>query len=254
MNRFIIDFISLREKREGILNKYLDYEKLVETVEGPAWYLESKAYADKSMLSYAEVLEKHFTPLLIDRKRSALEIRSGCMGSGLYICLILDKIAPDWKETFLDSEESLYEILKQHVGVCINLTEDRIRVSQETLDIISYVIENKKKPIDEFEKQEGIHLFIEGPIIVTSFDPMNIKSTEEKRLHQTFIGVRLNNEEYVIQQPVITYPKDGFKYVSKMHLILKKEPIETNESLIIEGIGEIKGRVRKKGNEILIVA
>lgn len=253
MKRFIIDFVTLREKREGILNEFLEYEKLVETVEGPAWYLESKAYAEKSLLSYAEVLEKHFTPLLIDRKRSSFDIRSSCMGSGLYICLILDVIAPDWKKNFLDSDKSLYDILKQHVVESIDLTDDIITISQETVDIVDYVIKNKQKPIDEFEKQDGIHLLIEGPIVVTSFDPMNISYTEEKQLHQTFIGVRLNNKEYIIQQPVITYPKDGFKHVTKMHLIVKKEPIETHESLIIEGIGEIKGMVKKDGKEILLV-
>lgn len=252
LEHYIIDFITLREKRERLLNEYVEYENLVETIEGPAWYLESKAYADKSILLYNEILEKHYAPVLIDRKISSLDIRKSCMGSGLFICLILDVLAPDWKNNFFDSEESLFGILKQHVAERNNWTEGAITISQETKDIVDYVIKSRIKPIEEFEKQNGTHLYIEGPIVVTSFDPMNISYTEKKQLHQTFVGVRINDEEYVIQQPVVTYPKDGFKYVEKIHLILKDYPIKTDDSLIIEGIGEIKGRVKREGNKIFL--
>lgn len=57
-------FIALREKRASILEEYLEFENLIETVEGPAWYVELKAYSQKSSQTYDRVLKKYGQKLL----------------------------------------------------------------------------------------------------------------------------------------------------------------------------------------------
>lgn len=65
---------------------------------------------------------------------------------------------------------------------------------------------------------------------------------------KNFIKVRINNEDYLVQQPVIAYCKDGLQNIIKLHMILRNNPIEKADSLTIDGIGLIKGRYEKQEN------
>lgn len=55
--QYLNAFIALREKRAAKIEEYLTYENLIETIEGPAWYVELKAYSEKSPLDYDSVLK-----------------------------------------------------------------------------------------------------------------------------------------------------------------------------------------------------
>jgi len=68
------------------------------------------------------------------------------------------------------------------------------------------------------------------------------------RIWINFINVRINNEDYLVQQPVIAYCKDGLQNIIKLHLIVKNNPIEDVDSLKIDGIEVIKGRYEKQEN------
>lgn len=104
-------FIALREKRTAKLNQYLLYENLIETIEGPAWYVELKAYSEKSPIDYTSVLEKYGQHLM-DKYESTSDIRRSCYSSGLFMCLLLDEFSPGWQERFWGKEETLYELFK----------------------------------------------------------------------------------------------------------------------------------------------
>ncbi|MED4080318.1 hypothetical protein P4637_07030 [Halalkalibacterium halodurans] len=108
--------------------------------------------------------------------------------------------------------------------------------------------QNRKNEFENFEQQKGIHLIIEGEMIVKSFDPMNIVSFEERLLHKNFIKVSINNEDYLVRQPAIALCKSGLHNIKKLHIILNNEPIERKDSIIIDGIGVLKGRYMKKEN------
>ncbi|WHY79871.1 hypothetical protein QNH20_12295 [Neobacillus sp. WH10] len=243
--QYINTFIALREKRTAIINDYLLYENLIETVEGPAWYVELKAYSDKSPINYSSVLKK-YGQHLINQYESTSDIRRSCYSSGLYMCLLLDDLSPHWKESFWDKEETLYDILKQFSDEFIKISD--VEISSDTEKAIELAIQNRKNAFDNFEQQKGIHLFIEGEIIAKSFDPMNIVLLEDRFLHKNFIKVRIGNDDYLVQQPVIAYCKDGLQKITKLQLILKHNPIEEVDSLIIDGIGLIKGRYVKQEN------
>ncbi|MFT4415818.1 hypothetical protein ACLM5H_18320 [Fredinandcohnia humi] len=238
-------FIGLREKRLSIIPDYLLYENLVETVEGPAWYVEVKAYVEKSPLAYDSVLQKYGQGLL-NKYESTSTIRKSCYSSGLFMCLLLDELSPDWRESFLGTEETLYDLFKQHLDDYIVNPIEQIEISPETEEVINFALENRKKEFEKFEEQKGIHLFIDGEIIAKSFDPMNIISLGDRLLHKNFLKVGINNKDYLFQQPVIVDCKGSFQNIDKLHLIVKDRPIENIDSLTVEGVGEIKGRYVKQ--------
>lgn len=238
-------FIALREKRAAKLNQYLLYENLIETIEGPAWYVELKAYLEKSTTDYTSVLEKYGLHLM-DKYESTSDIRRSCYSSGLFMCLLLDEFSPGWQECFWGEKETLYDLLKKLSDDFIKI--GNVEISPETEEVINFAIQNRKNSFKNFEQQKGIHLFIEGEITAKSFDPMNIVPFENRLLHKSFIKVRINNEDYLVQQPVIAYCKDGLQNISKLHMILRNNPIENADSLRIDGIGLIKGRYEKQEN------
>ncbi|MFF2589619.1 hypothetical protein ACFVSS_17335 [Peribacillus butanolivorans] len=242
---YLNTFIALREKRAAKFNNYLLYENLIETIEGPALYVELKAYSEKTPIAYKPVLKKYGQHLM-DKYESTSDIRKSCYSSGLFMCLLLDEFSPGWKESFWGKEETLYDIFKQLSDDFIKISN--VEISPETEEVINLAIQNRKNTFENFEQQKGIHLFIEGEITAKSFDPMNIVPFENRLLHKNFIKVRINNEDYLVQQPVIAYCKGGLQNIIKLHLILKNNPIENVDSLTIDGIGEIKGRYEKQEN------
>ncbi|MFE4430795.1 hypothetical protein ACFRH9_28105 [Peribacillus butanolivorans] len=242
---YLNTFIALREKRAAKFNNYLLYENLIETIEGPALYVELKAYSEKTPIAYKSVLKKYGQHLM-DKYESTSDIRKSCYSSGLFMCLLLDEFSPGWKESFWGKEETLYDIFKQLSDDFIKISN--VEISPETEEVINFAIQNRKNTFKNFEQQKGIHLFIEGEITAKSFDPMNIVPFENSLLHKNFIKVRINNEDYLVQQPVIAYCKGGLQNIIKLHLILKNNPIENVDSLTIDGIGEIKGRYEKQEN------
>lgn len=212
--------------------------------------MELKAYEEKSSLEYGSVLQ-NYGQSLINKYESTSNIRRSCYSSGLFMCLLLDELSPGWKEDFFGTEETLYDFFKRLSANFIksNLIDYReIEISSETEEVIIFALENRKKEFKKFNEQKGILLSIEGEITAKSFDPMNIIFLEEKLLHKNFIKVRINNEDYLIQQHVITDFKGRLQDIKKLHLILKDKPIENIDSLVVEGVGEIKGRYLKREN------
>ncbi|MFF2857561.1 hypothetical protein [Peribacillus sp. NPDC058002] len=245
--QYLAAFIALREKRAASIEEYLMYENLIETIEGPAWYVELRAYYEKSPLDYDSVLKKYAQPL-INKFESTSSIRKSCYSSGLFMCLLLEELSPGWMESFFDREETLYDLLKQHTGDYIEDSIGVVKVSTETEEAVNFALEKRKSEFEEFYQHAGIHLYIEGEITAKTFDPMNIIAFEDRLLHKSFLKVRINNQDFLFQQPVIAHVGNGIKNINKLHLILGKSPIENSDSLTIDGVGEIKGRYKKQEN------
>lgn len=236
-------FVSLREKRGAIIDEYLGYENLTETIEGPAGYVEFKSFLEKSEQAYPFILETYGKQLL-DHFDSALHIRKSCYYSGLFLCLLLDEFDPEWKGNFWDEEKTIYELLKQLSSYeLVEICEHKENVAAE--NIIADVLDNRKRIIDDFEQQKGIDLSIKGKITVKSFDPMNIVVFDDKVLHKNFLKVEINNQDYLIEQPVIAYCKDGLRDILKLDLVLRKRPVENDDALLIHGVGLVKGTYKQ---------
>ncbi|MBU9719913.1 MULTISPECIES: hypothetical protein [Bacillaceae] len=233
-------FISIREKRRSYINDFLEYETSIETVEGPAFYIELHAYSHISS-NKKEVEIKEYGYDLLDNKESAFNLRKSCYSSGLYICLLLDELSPDWKEVLFMTEKSLYDLLKDTVDWEVNDTQE-VEISLETNFIFNAIRENTQEVFRHFENDKGHHLLIIGEIICKEFDPMNVVAYENQLLHKTFLSILINEKEYYISQPVITHFYQKVSSITKLHIVLNEKPVYKNGVVRIKGLGKIKGQ------------
>ncbi|MDH2360025.1 hypothetical protein [Priestia megaterium] len=250
--KYLKKFIGLREKRAEGIKEHLTYENLIESVEGPAWYVELKAFSEKSSLANDLVL-KRYGKNLINAVESTSNTRRSCYSSGLFMCLLLDELSPDWKESFFGTKTTLFELIKLLDIAPRKQAIEEVQISPETEATVNFAVESRKKELDEFEAQIGTHLFIEGEIIALSFDPMNIVPLDGRLLHKNYIKVRINNQEYLVQQPSLTYCAGGLKNINKLLIVLKDKPLETGDSLVITGIGELMGQYTIQEDTINLV-
>ncbi len=241
----IQSFISLREKRSRLLGDYIQYEFKNETVEGPAWYVELLAEKRIGSFDRQEAIKKYGQSLL-DRFEAALYLRKSGYGSGLFLCLYLDAVSPDWKREFLDTDLTLYEYLKVHANLGNKAIKDTI-ISHETRKIIEHVENFRSRKFEEFQKQEGYTLCISGRFQSLSFDPINMISHGNRTLHPYSFGFTLNEETYMILQPSVTYFKSSVKEIEKVEVKIHSKPLLTEKGIAVEGIGLLKGEYEEKG-------
>ncbi|WP_316570113.1 hypothetical protein [Neobacillus sp. YIM B06451] len=241
-------FIALREKREELIGEALEYENRIETVEGPAIYLEAKAKSLVSPLSFGKILE-YYAAFLVDPYDSSFQLRRSCYYTGIFLSLILDKVAPAWKESFMETDKTLYAILKEALfGQGLGLPEVKLSLSGESRNIVREILEKREQGFDEFYKKPGTRVCILGELTAKGIDPMNIIRHGDKLLHKHYLKVAISQEEYLFKQPVVAFINKDYRQMKELHLILNNKPVETKESLILDGIGEIKGTYKKKGD------
>lgn len=233
-------FFSLREHRRTVVGDFLDYELKIETIEGPAWYVELKAYAHQSACSYESIVKK-YSEKLLDKKNSIHRLRGSCYSSGLAICLLLDEFAPSWKETFFNSNQTMYDLLK----VAFHYNVPKLPSIPTDTEIESYIAEahqTRIAEIDSFLKQSGYHILIKGITKIKGFDPMNVVISANRRLHKTFLKVEMNDDIVLFQQPVLVEYADNQSKIVALHLVLDQRPIIHNENTFtLDGIGVIIG-------------
>ncbi|WP_339215820.1 hypothetical protein [Solibacillus sp. FSL W8-0372] len=237
----INEFITVRDKRTELFPDYVEYENSVETIEGPAFYVEYQALTDKSY--HKKVIINQYAEQLLDNNRSHIHIRSSCYYSGLFLCLLLDDISKDWKLKFTKSNLDLYHFFK---NAYTNYTSVELTIPDNTKEV-SWILDNaisdKLRAFDHFNKSEGIKLIISGAIKLVSFDPMNITQLDRQSLHHNFLSIKIKEHSYFIQQPVSTTFKNNFKDVHLIELYLNQRPLHIGNRLIIDNFGEIEGSV-----------
>ncbi|MBK3497336.1 hypothetical protein JFL43_21430 [Viridibacillus sp. YIM B01967] len=248
----INEFITLRDKRIELFPNYVEYENSVETIEGPAFYVEYQALTDIS--SNKKGVISKYAEQLLDNNLSHINIRSSCYNSGLFICLLLDDISKDWKVEFIISKINLYHFFKNtypnYTPIEVNVPKNSEEVSQ----IINNAKTTKLIAFKNFNKSEGIKLTVSGTIKLVGFDPMNITQLNTQALHLNFLSMKVMNKEYFIKQPVCTTFENNFRDVQLIELFLNQPPIHIDNRLIIENVGEFEGSViSKEPNSIHIV-
>lgn len=249
-NKLLNEFIFIRDQRKENIGAYAQYEFLIESIEGPAWYVEGKALQKASNLPFDEVM-KQYSSLLLDKKDSNLNIRRSCYGSGMFLCLLLDELSTDWQQKFIQTEKTLYEFFKEFItGEALQKTNDPY--DHESQEIFQFIQKERSKRFEEFNNAKGYHLVIEGNIKGISFDPMNIIYHNKQLLHQNFIKIQIAGTEYYIKQPTIAQFTEEIQNISKLHINLANKPIVLEGFIKIDGIGKIKGTYREKDHLLFL--
>ncbi|MEG7843501.1 peptide ABC transporter permease [Bacillus mobilis] len=250
-NNYIKQFIELREKRARFIKEeFITYECMVESIEGPAWYVEMNAHIAVCKNDESGTLRK-YSGLILDTYDANCKIRKSCYSSGMLLCLLLDEIHPGWKMDFFNSDKSLYVFLKQNINVVLSLNNE-FAISKETKQIFHFVQNERDKEFKQFYKEKGYHLYIVGNIQLNSFNPMNVKLNKNKALHKTFLSVSIHNKTYMINQPVLASFEEDFKNMKQVHIIMNEKPIETNNGWNVVGIGDIEAEYEEVGNSIFL--
>lgn len=240
-------FISLREKRKSLIGKYADYEFLIESVEGTAWYIEFLAQLKITGQSMAELLKKNSGPLL-DQLESNLNIRASCYRPGLFICLYLDLSVPDWKQRFVESELTLYEFLKEQVSWDQSSSDHWHVVTDEAQKLIDFIKSKRQNRFDDFLDQGRYSLFIEGKFDSVNFDPINMVTYENCTLHPAYLRVTAGSKEYIFTRPVISYFNEKLSDIYRLELRLENKPEMENGSIHIENASNLTGEVFFEGS------
>ncbi|TFE00006.1 hypothetical protein [Jeotgalibacillus sp. R-1-5s-1] len=246
-------YVSIREKRREMLGEAFSYETLIETVEGPSWYVEMKAFASIHNGNEAEA-ESRYREKLLEHEYASLNLRGSCYSSGLALCLLLNKIKPSWKEQYFKQDKTLYDLVKEQVPV--QLLDDKIESAEyekEAARIFNLVKQNRRQKIKAFSKFEGYQLTIEGPMRAVFFDPMNMVNVDHQLLHQYFVKMQIKEREYLINQPALTYYEDSVLQAKRLQLNLTEKPVVNGGSVNIPGIGEIQGAYSENGRHLHLV-
>lgn len=227
-------FVSFRKNRQEKFPEYVAYENLLETIEGPAFYVEYQAYQNVM----PDDILSDFIHDLHDIEASTLNIRQSCYSSGLACCLLLDIFEPNWKKDFFRTSKPLFEILLQYVSTIpvpsIEISEKAFQLSKE-MDI------RKQKEIENFTKKNVSKIVAIGSIKVVGFDPMNMVVMNELTFHKTFVKLQVNNDVITINQPIVIKKVDEENTI--FYLELANQPAINEPSICIKEIGNLIGEL-----------
>ena len=233
-------FILYREKRAEVIGPFMKYEQLIETVEGPAFYVELHAYVSKSGVSKEREIQSYGEPLL-DIADATRHLRRSCYSAGLFLCILLDEISPGWQASFMQSELTLYEYFRQFVDPI----QEKPLASDSSVDIsglVTTIMNERDERIAESLRQAKYVLNIQGEIKVTGIDPMNIIASGNKLLHQNFVRLKMNEQDYLFRLPVIALIEDSIFSCKYAQILLNDKLVVEEGGIFIPGVGMIEGR------------
>ena len=238
-------FILFREKRAAVIGPFMKYEQLIETVEGPAFYVELNAYVARSGVRKDEEIRSS-GEMLLDIADSTRHLRRSCYSSGLFICLLLDELSPGWQANFMQSELTLYEYFRQFAEP----VHEKLSASNSAVDVsvlVTTIMNERDERIEETLRLAKYVLNIQGEIKVAGIDPMNIIASGNKVLHQNFVRLKMNEQDYLLQQQVIAFIEDSIFRCKHVQIPLNEKPIVEEGQIIIPDIGIIKGQFDEAG-------
>lgn len=233
-------FITLRDERIRLFPAVVDYENRVESIEGPAFYVEYQALQD---IGNPETALDRYAAMLLDAEDSHLHIRKSCYSSGLFLCLLLDRISSAWQDDFMHSKLQLYDFFKTRFPDYLPSPVGTNDNEKEVARIIQTINDQKNAAFQSFTEQTGIRLTLTGLMQVAGFDPMNIVIQKDQALHSHFLKVRAGSAEYFIKGPVLTGFDGDFKKVTQLEVFIENPPVKTGKAVEIEGIGRITGKI-----------
>lgn len=193
-------FYNVRDERENLIGKVMDYEKALESLEGTAVYVEFKALAQLTQ-DDEKLLLKKYVEGFAEISEENLKIRGSTYIQGLLLGLIADKYILNWQSELFNSEEFLSDFTR----VKLDIKEIKVNHKEQDLEGIKKYIdiweERRDSLFDEFERKDKSDS-LEEDFQITGFDPMNIVKRDNEMIHQNFLRIKIGEAEQVIKGPV----------------------------------------------------
>jgi hypothetical protein len=185
-------FFSSRVIRQAIIgNEYMEYEKTVESCEGPATYCEYRYMKEfGTTVEEQQYTQKRFFEMLIEPTYGRDGLRNKRLLSGMVLCLILDKQLKNWQQEYYKSNLSLNDFFfskfKPRQVKLPNLDVYIARAKYFT------AIEKEKHSTNQqaFNSQGGLKITIQfkSSPEFRGFDPMHAEAVNDSLiLHPTLL-------------------------------------------------------------------
>ncbi len=245
--RLVNQFYSLRKEREKIIGGYLDYEKTVENMEGPAFYCEYKFY--NQFASVGEELkenynEKHFFGVLSTPFFGRKSLRRRHLAAGMAMCFILNNHFDNWQKEYYSGDVSLYDffISKFHPQV-VELDVDPMYYSISEFHT-SQEIQEHQNNFNNFSTQAGVKITLRFNTYpqFRGFDPMHAESINDSTvLHHTLLKLSggEDNELFITNNKAVTLIGKEIWFVKNLILFADQNNIHVGNNSIkinVEGI------------------
>ncbi len=221
-------------RKQDIGEKYIEYEKAVESAEGPAVYCEyqyMKAFSSSEVDK--EYIHKRFFNSLVEPTYGRNGLRARHLLTGFIQCMVLSKHIKGWQEEYYNSGKTLNEYFF-----------DKLKPAETQLpDLAPYLaraeyftgIEQQKHAanLKAFNNQEGLRVNLVFNRIpdFRGFDPMHAETLKESLvLHTTLLKLgNGNNMLSIINHKATTSFADQIWFVKSVTLFVPKEAVRFDD-------------------------
>ena len=245
--KLLNQFYSCRLAREQTIKTYIDYEKSVESMEGPAFYCEYKFYHHLSSANKAlkdNYNHHHFFKFLTTPYYGRNNLRNRHLAAGMAMCLVLDKYFDGWQEEYYSKKISLYDFLVSK----FNPQKEALKIDSmyDHLSNFHSLQEGLKHELSlgRFNAQPGVKItlnFDQKPQF-KGFDPMHAESIDEHTiLHKTMLRLTGSGDNalYVENKEAVTIIEGAIWFVNKVILFAPQESIQIkNNKIVVELEGQ----------------
>ena len=214
---------SSRKQREDIIGSvFVNYEKAVENLEGPAFFCEYRFYnvygsgAAEVKMNYNH---KHFWSILNTPFYGRQELRKRHLAAGLAMCYILDKFSDGWQEAFYAGGSHLYDFFMAQ----FNVQQTDLPGLDAYLALSSFhtpqLMEQRQARYQAFIDQPGVQVVLQFGSFpqFRGFDPMNAEAiSDELIFHKTTLNLaKADNQLFVANEDVVTTIQDQVWFVKQ---------------------------------------
>lgn len=245
--RLLNQFYSCRQEREKIIGEFLDYEKSVESMEGPAFYCERNYYNHSSSIN--DVLktnynEKYFFAPLTTPYYGRNSLRHRHLASGMAMCSILDQHFNHWQSDYYSQSLFLYDFFISRFSPY----KEEIAIDSNYYYISGFHTEQlhmaHASSFQNFMSQPGVKItlkFNQKPQF-RGFDPMHAESINDSTvLHKTYLQLagKENDGIFISNQNVVTHFDKKIWFVKEVILFAPEESMAvTDERIEIDFAGK----------------
>lgn len=205
--------------RQFRLNKYgslINYEFVIETIEGAAEYCGTKALKLISEDLYNKRIA-NYKEILASDKKMLFDIRRCSYFTGILFLLLLDEIGINFSKEITGQEFTIFEQLS------LKIDTNNIVINKTNADHIQMYFKDelsrKNNLIDNFYKQNPI--IHNGEFSINGYDPMNMFKINDKVYCNHFI-ILLNmktNESIFVPGPTIIILEDDNRVIKSYYTL-----------------------------------
>jgi len=238
LNENINLFYTCRNERKRIIGeKYSNYEKAVESIEGPAMYCEYM-YMNRFSTSIADkaYIQNRFFYSLIESTYGRDALRSKHLLTGMVQCILLSRHYPGWQKEYYSSGSYLNDFFFAKFRPQITKLPDLTYYKSKAEFFTNIELQKHQKELYLFNNQNGIRITLNFKTTpdFRGFDPMHAEAiTDSVILHTTLLKLAQgNNFLNFYSHKVVTIIKGQVWFVNQAIFYLDKKDLSVSNNRI----------------------